>query len=295
MPSRFKHVGLIGKYQSRGGWPVLDEIAQFLLRRGLEVSIEKDTAANTNVSDFEVLSLQEIGRRCDLAVVVGGDGTMLAAARELARHNVPLIGINQGRLGFITDIPVNEACQALGPMIEGDYEEERRSMLKGVVMRPGANGLEPIYDGFALNEVVVNRGATSSMIELRVKVQNQLVANLRADGLIVASPNGSTAYALSAGGPILHPSIAGWVMVPIAPHTLSNRPIVLPDDGEVSIEIVSGKDAGVNFDMHSLASLIHGDQIVVRRSEQRARFLHPHGWSYYATLRRKLGWQEGVA
>jgi NAD+ kinase len=180
-------------------------------------------------------------------------------------------------------------------MIEGDYEEERRSMLKGVVMRPGANGLEPIYDGFALNEVVVNRGATSSMIELRVKVQNQLVANLRADGLIVASPNGSTAYALSAGGPILHPSIAGWVMVPIAPHTLSNRPIVLPDDGEVSIEIVSGKDAGVNFDMHSLASLIHGDQIVVRRSEQRARFLHPHGWSYYATLRRKLGWQEGVA
>ena len=295
MPSRFKHVGLIGKYQSRGGWPVLDEIAQFLLRRGLEVSIEKDTAANTNVSDFEVLSLQEVGRRCDLAVVVGGDGTMLAAARELARHNVPLIGINQGRLGFITDIPVNEACQALGPMIEGDYEEERRSMLKGVVMRPGANGLEPIYDGFALNEVVVNRGATSSMIELRVKVQNQLVANLRADGLIVASPNGSTAYALSAGGPILHPSIAGWVMVPIAPHTLSNRPIVLPDDGEVSIEIVSGKDAGVNFDMHSLASLIHGDQIVVRRSEQRARFLHPHGWSYYATLRRKLGWQEGVA
>ena len=273
---------------------MLEEIAQFLLRRGLEVSIEQDTASNTNVVDFETLTLAEIGKRCDLAVVVGGDGTMLAAARELSRYNVPLIGINQGRLGFITDIPVEDACKALGPMIEGDYEDEQRSMLKGVVMRKGPSGMEPIYDGFALNEVVVNRGATSSMIELSVKVQNQLVANLRADGLIVSSPNGSTAYALSAGGPILHPGIAGWVMVPIAPHTLSNRPIVLPDDSEIVIEIVSGKDAGVNFDMHSLASLLHGDQIRIQRSEQRVHFLHPRGWSYYATLRRKLGWQEGV-
>jgi NAD+ kinase len=132
------------------------------------------------------------------------------------------------------------------------------------------------------------------MVELRVDVDEDFVANIRADGLIVASPTGSTAYALSAGGPILHPGIAGWLIVPIASHTLSNRPIVVPDHGEVRITIVAGKDASANFDMQSLASLLHGDQVRVRRSAHQVRFLHPRGWSYYATLRRKLRWYEGV-
>jgi NAD+ kinase len=145
-----------------------------------------------------------------------------------------------------------------------------------------------------MNDVVVSRGATAGMVELRVDIGNDFVANLRADGLIIASPTGSTAYALSAGGPILHPGIAGWVLVPIASHTLSNRPIVLPDHGEVRIEIVAGRDASANFDMHSLTSLLHGDQVRVRRSQHKVRFLHPRGWSYYATLRRKLRWYEGV-
>jgi NAD+ kinase len=145
-----------------------------------------------------------------------------------------------------------------------------------------------------MNDVVVSRGGTASMVELRIDIGDEFVANLRADGLIVASPTGSTAYALSAGGPILHPGIAGWVLVPIASHTLSNRPIVLPDSGEIRIEIVAGRDASANFDMQSLASLLHGDQVRVRRSQYRVRFLHPRGWSYYATLRRKLRWYEGV-
>jgi NAD+ kinase len=132
------------------------------------------------------------------------------------------------------------------------------------------------------------------MVEFRVEVDGDFVANMRADGLIVATPTGATAYALSAGGPILHPSIGGWVMVPIASHTLSNRPIVLPDNGEVRIGIVTGKDVSANFDMHNLASLLHGDQVRVRRSDFKVRFLHPRGWSYYATLRRKLRWYEGV-
>ena len=290
MPSGFRHAVIVGKYQARGIRPVLEEIAHFLVDRGLEVSLEKETAAATGVSDFEALSPPEMAQRCDLAIVVGGDGTMLGIARELSRWNLPLVGINQGRLGFITDIPIGQYKEALAPMIAGDYEEEQRAMLEGGVWRDG----ECIFEGLALNDVVVNRGASASMVELRVDVDDEFVANIRADGLIVGTPTGSTAYALSAGGPILHPSIGGWVVVPIASHTLSNRPIVLPDRGEIRIGLVAGRDVSANFDMHTLASLLHGDQVRVRRSAHKVRFLHPRGWSYYATLRRKLRWYEGV-
>ncbi len=289
MPTGFRHAAIVGKYQARGIRPVLEEIAHFLVAQGLEVSFEQETAYATGVTDFEALSSHDIGTRCDLAVVVGGDGTMLGIARELARWHVPLVGINQGRLGFITDIAVGQFKETLAPMIAGDYEEEHRSMLEGDVWRDG----EKIFEGLSLNDVVVSRGATASMVELRVDVDDDFVVNLRADGLIISSPTGSTAYALSAGGPILHPGIAGWVVVPIASHTLSNRPIVLPDHGEIRIGIVAGKDLSANFDMHNLASLMHGDQVHVRRSAHKVRFLHPRGWSYYATLRRKLRWYEG--
>ena len=290
MGASFKHAVIVGKYQARGIRAVLEEIAHFLVGQGLEVSFERDTALNTGVTDFEMIGPQEMGQRCDIAVVVGGDGTMLGIARELARWKMPLVGINQGRLGFITDIAIQQYKDALAPMVAGDFEEESRSMLEGDVWRDG----DKIYEGLSLNDVVVSRGASASMVELRVDVDGDFVANMRADGLIVATPTGSTAYALSAGGPILHPAISGWVMVPIASHTLSNRPIVLPDSGEVRIGIVSGKDVSANFDMHNLASLMVGDQVRVRRSAFKVRFLHPRGWSYYATLRRKLRWYEGV-
>lgn len=292
MASRFRHAALVGKYQARGIRPVLEEIAHFLERQGVRVSLERETAINTELSDYPALTADELGHHCDLAVVVGGDGTMLGIARLLAPHGVPLVGINQGRLGFITDVPVGTFIEALAPMVAGDYEIEHRTMLEGGVWRER----EQIYGSIAMNDVVVSRGATASMVELKIDVGDEFVANLRADGLIIASPTGSTAYALSAGGPILHPGIAGWVMVPIAPHTLSNRPIVMPDSGEVAIEIVAGgRDVSVNFDMQTLQSLLHGDLIRVRRSAHQVRFLHPRGWSYYQTLRRKLHWNEGVA
>lgn len=289
MVSRFRHAALVGRYQAQGIRGVLEEIAQFLMRQGIEVSLEQQTALSTGITDHGALTADELGRQCDLAIVVGGDGTMLGIARQLARHGTPLVGINQGRLGFITDIAVDQVAQALAPMIAGDYEEERRTMLTGTVVRDG----ESIFEGFALNDVVVSRGTASSMIELKVDIGPEFASNLRADGVIIASPTGSTAYALSAGGPILHPGIAGWVLVPIAPHDLSNRPIVLPDTSDICIEIVSGRDASVSFDMQQLASLLHGDRIVVRRSRDQVRFLHPRGWSYYATLRRKLHWNAG--
>jgi NAD+ kinase len=187
-------------------------------------------------------------------------------------------------------VPIGHYREALAPMISGDYEEDTRAMLESEVWRDG----ERIFEGLSMNDVVVSRGATASMVELRVDIGDEFVANIRADGLIVASPTGSTAYALSAGGPILHPGIAGWVVVPIASHTMSNRPIVLPDTGVIRITVVAGRDASANFDMQALASLLHGDQVRVRRSAHKVRFLHPRGWSYYATLRRKLRWYEGV-
>ena len=290
MPRRFQHAALVGKYQADGIRPLLEEIAHFLVHQGLEVSFEQATALNTGVTDFEALTLSQIGAQCDLAVVVGGDGTMLGIARQLARYNLPVVGINQGRLGFITDVPIGQYREALAPMIAGDFEEDFRTMIEGEVWRDG----DCIFEGLSMNDVVVSRGATASMVEMRVDIGDEFVANMRADGLIVASPTGSTAYSLSAGGPILHPSIAGWVLVPIASHTLSNRPIVLPDSAAVRITVVAGRDASANFDMQGLASLLHGDQIRVQRSAHRVRFLHPRGWSYYATLRRKLRWYEGV-
>lgn len=289
MSARFRHAAIVGKFQAQGIRGALEDVAHFLEEQGLEVSFESATAAATGVGRDAALSPAQMGAQCDLAVVVGGDGTMLGIGRELARYNLPLVGINQGRLGFITDIRMDQFREVLAPMIRGEFVEDHRSMIEGGVWRDGAC----IFEGLSMNDVVVSRGATASMVELKVDIGDDFVANLRADGLIVSSPTGSTAYALSAGGPILHPAIGGWVVVPIASHTLSNRPIVLPDHGEIRIEIVAGRDASANFDMQSLASLLHGDQVRVRRSKHRVRFLHPLGWSYYATLRRKLRWYEG--
>jgi NAD+ kinase len=289
MPARFSHVALVGKYQAQGIRPLLQEIADFMMRQGVQVSLDEGTAQATGMEGLGGLTITEIGAQCDLAVVIGGDGTMLGVARQLARHQVPVVGINQGRLGFITDIAANAWRDALGPILDGHFEDESRTMLDGSVWRDG----QQIFESVSLNDVVVSRGATASMVELSVQIGEEFMANIRADGLILASPTGSTAYALSAGGPILHPAIAGWVLVPIASHTLSNRPIVLPDASEVTIEIVAGRDASANFDMQSLASLLHGDRVRVCRSAHRVRFLHPRGWSYHATLRRKLRWYEG--
>ena len=300
MPStpscRFRHAALVGKYQARGIRPILEDVAHLLARAGLDVSLKSETAFNTGMTEYPALTIKEIGQQCDVAVVLGGDGTMLAIARELAPFDIPLIGINQGRLGFITDIPLKDVGTTLPLMLRGEYEEESRAMLAGAVLRPiRGDGFETIYEGFAINEVLVSRGATASMVELRAEIDGQFVANYRADGLLVSSPTGSTAYAMSAGGPIMHPSVGGWVIVPIASHTLSNRPLVVSDDVTITIEIVAGRDAGMNFDMQSLASLLHGDRVIVRRSDHHVRFLHPKGWNYYATLRRKLRWNEGVS
>jgi NAD+ kinase len=288
-PLRFAHVAIVGKYQAPGSRDVVEEVAHFLHDQGCDVSLERETALNTGMTHYPALDVPAMGTTCDLALVVGGDGTMLGIGRQLARYGVPLVGINQGRLGFITDIPLDQYPEKLNAILHGEYEEDSRSLMAASVWRDG----RCVFEATALNDVVVNRGGVASMIELRVEVDGHFVANQRADGLIIASSTGSTAYALSAGGPLLHPAIDGWVMAPIAPHTLSNRPIVLPAHSEVAVEIVSGRDASANFDMQSLTSLMHGDRIVVQRSEHTLRLLHPTGWNYFDTLRKKLHWNEG--
>jgi NAD+ kinase len=296
MKSQFRQVAIVGKYHAAVSGSAagslraaLEDIAHFLADQGCDVILEHDTAAASGIAGYTTLDIPAIGAQCDLVLVVGGDGTMLGVGRQLARHGVPLIGINQGRLGFITDIPLDQFRTALKPMLAGEYEEDDRSLMHARVVRDG----HCVFDALAMNDVVVNRGATSGMVELKVEVDGHFVANQRADGVIIASPTGSTAYSLSAGGPLLHPSTPGWVLVPIAPHTLSNRPVVIPDASEICIELVSGRDASANFDMQSLASLLKGDRVTVKRSQHRVRFLHPSGWTYFDTLRKKLHWYEG--
>jgi NAD+ kinase len=250
--------------------------------------LEAETASHLGMDDLPAMSPADIGQHADAAIVMGGDGTMLGLARQLAPYDVPLIGINQGRLGFMTDIPLEGMLPVLEQMLTGSYKAERRTLLEGRVMRDG----QTIHVGLAVNDVVVSRGAGAGMAELTVDVDNHFMYNQRSDGLIISTPTGSTAYALSAGGPLLHPTLGGIVLVPIAPHALSNRPIVLPDSSEIQIEIKRGRDITVNFDMQTFASLQAQDRILIKRSPHSITFLHPEGWSYYNTLREKLHWNE---
>jgi NAD+ kinase len=289
--SQFKTVALVGRSHTPGIGEPLFALAACLSKLGFEVVFEAETAAEIGVTHYAALRPAEIGTRADVAIVLGGDGTMLGLGRQLAPYGTPLIGINYGRLGFITDIPFSNMQEVVPQLLAGSFEREERMLLEARVTRDG----EPLYHALAFNDVVVNRSGVSGMAELRVHVDGRFMYNQRSDGLIVSTPTGSTAYALSSSGPILHPQLQGIVLVPIAPHALSNRPIVLPDDSTVGIQIVSGRDVNVNFDMQSFTAVQLGDVIEVQRSRYRVPVLHPIGYSYYATLRKKLHWNEPPA
>ena len=266
----------------------LKDLATLLAEQGCEVYVESATASHLGLTTYPIKKVEEFSGAIDLAVVLGGDGTMLGIGRQLAGSNVPLVGINMGRLGYMTDIPIQNVQTVLPQIIAGEYEADTRTLLDAVVMR---NGKE-INQALALNDVVVNRSGISGMVELAVRVNGSFMYNQRSDGLIVSTPTGSTAYALSAGGPILHPRVAGILLAPIAPHSLSNRPIVLPQDIVVSIEVVDGREVIVNFDMQSQTDLQSGDTIEVSQSKKTITLLHPRSHSDYKTLREKLHWNE---
>ena len=284
----FSRVAFVGKYQADGIEEHLKDLAKLVSDLGCKVFIEAATAAHLKLTDFPTKAVDDFAGAIDLVVVLGGDGTMLGIGRQLAGMNVPLVGINMGRLGYMTDIPIQSVQSILPKIIAGEYEADTRTLLDAVVLR---NGKE-LNRALALNDVVVNRSGISGMVELAVHVNGSFMYNQRSDGLIVSTPTGSTAYALSAGGPILHPRVAGILLAPIAPHSLSNRPIVLPADSETIIEVVDGREVIVNFDMQSQTELQSGDKIEVRQSSKTITFLHPRGHSDYKTLREKLHWNE---
>jgi NAD+ kinase len=284
----FSRVALVGKYQADGMQERLNDLAALLNQQGCEVYVESATASHLGLNSYPIKKVEEFSGAIDLAVVLGGDGTMLGIGRQLAGSDVPLVGINMGRLGYMTDIPIQNVQTILPQIIAGEYEADTRTLLDAAVMRND----EKINQALALNDVVVNRSGISGMVELAVRVNGSFMYNQRSDGLIVSTPTGSTAYALSAGGPILHPRVAGILLAPIAPHSLSNRPIVLPQDIVVSIEVVDGREVIVNFDMQSQTDLQTGDTIEVSQSKKTITLLHPRSHSDYKTLREKLHWNE---
>jgi NAD+ kinase len=290
MASAFKTIALIGKYKSPEIAEPLLRLSSFLQSRGVRVVVDPVTAAHVANNHLEVMSLDEAGKQADLAIVVGGDGTMLNIARTLAAHDVALVGVNQGRLGFLTDISIGTMLETIGAMLDGDFVEEARMLLASQVLRDAST----VVDVLAFNDASISKGADGGLIELEVRVNGQFVYNLRADGLIVATPTGSTAYALSAGGPILHPALQVISLVPVCPHTLSNRPITLSSEVEIEILMHRCADARVHYDSHSHCELQPGDRIRVCRYPRSIRLLHPVGHNYYHMLREKLHWSESL-
>ena len=273
MSTPFRTLALIGKYQSPDVAESVLSIARFLRDRGLAVLIEQGTASSIGgAHDFPVASYEHIGASADLAVVIGGDGTMLHTARRLIEHGVPLVGVNLGRLGFLTDIARSSATERLAEILDGAFTAEDRFMLDVEVLRGGAR----VFHTLALNDVVVNKGELGRMIEFELSIDDEFVYTQRSDGMIVSTPTGSTAYALSANGPILHPSVGGIALVPLCPHALTARPITLPDSCRIDISLLPPHDARVHFDGQTRFDLRAGDCVRLTRSSRSLRlFLKP--------------------
>jgi NAD+ kinase len=278
----FRRVALIGKLRSPEIAASLQDLSALLKARGCEVLIERETADGRG-ADYET-----IGKNADLAVVIGGDGTMLAAARNLVGRRVPLVGINQGRVGFMTDIGHDDMQAGVGAILDGRYTLEERALLDAEIFREGKSVLRTV----ALNEAVVGKGSQGRLIEFELSIDGEFVYRLRGDGVIVATPTGSTAYALSAQGPILHPAVPALALVPLNPHTLSARPVSVSDRSVVEIALVRALDARAHFDGIALTDMAEGDRLILRRSADVVRFVHPPGYRYFATLREKLRWSE---
>ena len=288
MAQPIQTIGLIGKYGDDTVGKDIHRLARYLDRRKLTVVLEDHTAGLLEADEWAHYSMDAIGRHIDLAIVIGGDGTMLHVARQLVDFQVPLVGINLGRLGFLTDIPADDMESAIGRILDGDYETEQRFLLHAEVLRGG----KVVHGALALNDVVVNKGELARLIEFETYIDGEFVNSARADGVIVATPTGSTAYALSAGGPIIHPTLAAVVIVPICPHTLSDRPLVVSSDSVIQIvpTELGGQRSYLSFDGQFNFSLTDRDHIYVRRAKHPLTLVHPCGRSHYAVLRAKLQW-----
>ena len=289
---QFRNVGIIGRQGSTRVLETVRRLKRFLIDRHLHVILEDTIADVLPGHGLQTSSRKMLGEVCDLVIVVGGDGSMLGAARALARHKVPVLGINRGSLGFLTDIRPDELELKVAQVLEGQYLTENRFLLEAEVRRQG----EAIGQGDALNDVVLHPGKSTRMIEFELYIDGQFVCSQKADGLIVATPTGSTAYALSAGGPIMHPKLDAIVVVPMYPHTLSSRPIVV--DGNSELKVVVSADMTiypqVSCDGQNHFTCAPGDTLHVAKKAQKLRLIHPLDQNYYEVCRTKLGWGSRV-
>lgn len=265
----------------------LQALIRVIEKCGAEVFLcERSAASLKGRSQRPGYTRQELGEMCDLAVVLGGDGTMLGVARDLSNSEIPIIGVNAGRLGFITDIVLEDMERVLPKVLQGRYIRDVRPLLAGEVVRQG----KTLFSGIAVNDIGISHGRAGGMVEFVIYVNGQQMSSQSADGIICSTATGSTAYALAAGGPILHPSLQGVCLVPVAPHTLSNRPIVLPANVAIDIELTNARDAVAYFDMQDFCDIQPGDVLRIRSTDQRMTMLHPAGYDYFDLLRRKLKW-----
>lgn len=288
MSVHFQTIAIIGKYMNASQLQLMQvdlaDLARHLSAKNLTVLMEENTAKHAEISGFKTVKLSEIGAEADLAIVLGGDGTMLSVARSLLNTDVPLVGINRGRFGFLTDIRTDHMLQAMDEILDQRYQSEPRMCLTAQVMRGGVI----MQNGVAMNDVVIKSGLR--LIEFEVEIDGKFVHKQRADGLIISTPTGTTAYALSAGGPILHPSLEAIALVPISPHTLSNRPIAISSASKIEITIMQSDDAQLSYDGQQQSALEIGDRILIVRAAKTVTLLHPEMYSYYDMLRNKLNW-----
>lgn len=288
MEKQFKKVALIGKYMNQTALQLMQSdlhvLARHLLAQGYEILVEEQTAQHAKLEGYQTLPLELIGRAADVAIVMGGDGTMLSVARNLIEDDVPLVGINRGRFGFLTDLRAEDMLTEMDKILDGEFIKAPRMLLTTEVLRHG----KILHSGYALNDVVVKSGLR--LIELEVEIDHQFVYKQRSDGLILSTPTGTTAYALSAGGPILHPNLEAISLVPICPHTLSNRPIAVNSSSKIEVTLVQFSEAHLSIDGQVQIDLEIGDKISVRRAEKNIFLLHPANYSYFDMLRNKLNW-----
>ena len=289
MKPHFKRVGLLGKSEDRNVSMTLRALTAYLEQQKTRILLDQSIAGIFTEPPHPVADRQTLADSCDLAIVVGGDGTLLNAARSLAESGIAVLGINLGRLGFLVDVSPEDMTQQLQKILAGDFIEEQRTLLHATVTRND----EVLSETSALNDVVVHKKDVARMIELDTWIDDYFVNTNRSDGLIISTPTGSTAYALSGGGPILHPKLDAITLVPICPHTLSNRPIVVHDESVIKIIIHEGTlEATVSCDGQVSHTLEAGDHITLRKHEHSLRLLHPQGHDYFAILREKLRWSE---
>ncbi|MDO6426611.1 NAD(+) kinase [Thalassotalea sp. 1_MG-2023] len=288
MTTVYSTIGLIGKPKHDGAKNTIETLYKFLSEQGYQILIETSVANGLAIENINHRTLVEIGEQADLAIVVGGDGYMLGAARVLSCYNIGVIGVNRGNLGFLTDLPPSDLIEPLQQILDGKSRSEQRFIIEAEVYRHG----KLKSSNSAVNEAVLHAGKVASMIEFEVYIDGSFMFSQRSDGLIVSTPTGSTAYSMSAGGPILTPNLNALSLVPMFPHTLTSRPIVV--DGESEIKLVLANEnyesLQVSCDGHVILAVLPGDEVVIRKSANTLRLIHPLDHDYFNVLRQKLSW-----